>query len=131
MKLELKHLAPYLPYGLKIISYRGLDRLIGITYSDDTNYSDARPTFHNIEHPLANTEFRTVEFHEIQPLLKSLNDLEIEDLDFSEYTTFDDFRAEIKEQLCNYETMVYLFERHYDVFGLIDADLAIDINTLK
>jgi hypothetical protein len=30
----------------------------------------------------------------------------------------------------NYEDIVKLFEWHFDVFGLIDAGLAIDINTL-
>ena len=30
-----------------------------------------------------------------------------------------------------YSVMQYLTENHFDVFGLIDAGLAIDINTLK
>jgi hypothetical protein len=33
--------------------------------------------------------------------------------------------------MCPYEILQWFFENHYDVFGLIEENLAIDINTLN
>ena len=129
-KLEEKHLACYLPYGL-MISIKGKEdypcELEGIdAYCKDTVI----------------VERRNMNFSEIKPILRPLSDLtkEIEtvidrqkfNLYFnitgiyltrynSEYVKINEFRK-VEE---------YLIKNHFDVFGLIEKGLAIDINTLN
>jgi hypothetical protein len=178
MKLELKHLAPYLPYGLKI---RNIE--VGKT----------RTLIHEHELPTESAIRRNVSIkmllltnHINKPILRPLSDLtkEIEVngevfipiiklfnlLDSSDYvdyrgnfdipkTQIDDgwnhclsYGDVLKSELCfsygnnSFLLMVddevalvsnqlylinKLFEYHFDVFGLIEKGLAIDINTLK
>jgi hypothetical protein len=134
MKIELKHLAPYLPYGLKvkiesklyptpmIIGY-----LRGVIYC---NYHGVSCSF-NIE--------------QVKPILRPLSDLtkEIEvngekfvpilylievhgnSLDYS-------YLLSTKNVIeYSYAIVEKLLEWHFDIFGLIENNLAIDINTLN
>jgi len=138
MELELKHLAPYLPYKLKI--YTPNSTWIGI--SSVLNYAN-KPTV------------------EIYPILRPLSDLtkEIEvngerfvpeslmsDMGHSVLFKNGKFRCDLDEDILaefpvlgkpyNIEWLPYkmvdkLFEWHFDVFGLIEQGLAIDVNTLS
>jgi len=128
MKLELKHLAPYLPYGLKVQTslnevyiLEGLNRenayLVGLTYAAD--------------------------IFSIKPILRPMSDYEKIENDFDLSTDFDSTYVASNEDLACINTgnatylsdmlqvTAFLFANHFDVFGLIPAGLAIDINTLK
>ena len=122
MKLELKHLAPYLPYELKACA-------------TDVDYID-KVTAHNVTHIV-------YEQDKVKPILRPLSDLtkEIEHngerfvpkkrLDTVCFTERDeDWLEELMSSLPLHDWQL-LFSWHFDVFGLIDAGLAIDINTLK
>lgn len=133
-KLELKHIAPYLPYGL-IYIYEGkkykCSSTIGLKF---IGYDDNQDSWHYID--------------DCKPILRPLSDLtkEIE-------ANGEKFIPRVKmglihdvsgNNILNYRTgdrinilslpcyqIEYLFELHFDVFGLIEQDLAIDINTLE
>jgi hypothetical protein len=134
MKLELKHIAPYLPYGLKIMTdYDGIQKIQGMPDLFHVNYYDNESDNGDEPH-----------IEDIKPILRPLSDLtkeievngekfipqqEINHLDF-------DWLISSKEPYelvmkTNYEDIVKLFEWHFDVFGLIEKNLAIDINTLE
>lgn len=117
-KLTLEHLIPYLPYQLKvlrpdnktILEIKGIngqliifDRLDNVSQYGDIE--QAKP----ILCPLSN--------------LKNNRDL----YDFPvDYIIDNDKDSELGMDEWN-----ILFKNHYDVFGLIEKGLAIDINTLK
>jgi len=135
MKLELKHLAPYLPYGLKkycptsnvlIHHYLPLD-FIQSTIDLHCSFgwkpilrpmSDLNKM---IQHPTDKSE---------KCVISSFYDLEIdEDGDYCDSFYAD--QCESPSALVPVTSINwYLFEWHFDVFGLIEKGLAIDINTL-
>ncbi len=148
MKLELtiEHLAPYLPYGLKLIDHMGNKCNISylstkrIAFIDINGYGDVQKL---------NWRYAS---GKIKPILRPLSDLtkEIEvnveklivaDIIFpkEEYKT--DFERKVDigalqlqnaiSHSCTFFSVVQvLFKYHFDVFGLIENNLAIDINTL-
>ena len=104
MKLELKHLAPYLPYGVHLMN----------------NYG----RWHNT------TLHKSISIYmmlEMKPILRPLSDLT--KLGSNERWWRDKIALGITK--LDYESIQELLEEHYDVFGLIEEGLAIDINTLK
>jgi len=119
-KLELKHLAPYLLYGLKL---QWID-LNEVVMSADT--------------------IQVAINQNIKPILRHLSDLPKHTDTNSDYVYFfgeingiDGMgqaeaiaRGIISIRELDYGTVGCLLEHHYDVFGLIDKGLAIDINTL-
>ena len=116
MKLELKHLAPYLPYGLKI---RYIER--NETHIFDTSNLKAvcseqihlRP----ILRPLSDfTDINSESMNKLNTDLNIQMELNKLALKFKHYTS------------CSYSTMQLCFENHIDVFGLIEKGLAIDFN---
>ena len=156
MELEIKHLAPYLPYGLKIkirshkpIMHAHFDGLIwGISISDvlkSTHNSKA------ILRPLSDlTKEIEVNGEKFVPI-ERLFELEYPANKGGKYHSYYYFK-ETNYTICShygsiYDMRVYtnselifkqkywiaqkLFEWHFDVFGLIEAGLAIDINTLN
>ncbi len=130
MKLELKHLAPYLPYGLEIITelnsvqkVGGLADMYHIHYYDDKTEEGDEPLI-----------------EEIKPILRPLSDLTktgyhfIYDKETDIESIIDWIELDDESKLTckySYEFWSLLFENHFDVFGLIEKGLAIDINTLK
>ena len=145
-KLELKHLAPYLPYSLKC---QLVDQGETVIAKLCGAYTDNSYAF-----------FDTVEsehgFDSIKPILRPLSDL-IEEINHNGDIFYpcdkvsDDIAhlylgtSEIpsnEEVVSNvisehhvielqYLFVGKLFEWHFDVFGLIEKGLAIDINTLN
>jgi len=148
MKLELKHLAPYLPYGLKC-QYEGI--------VNGGEISKKRKEYKKENEPFVNwSYFRDIDeikglkiaplksirvykkywvatcgiynkgqkgFYSgigIKPILRPLSDIQDDDINTPEYL-----------QECCYSYVQHLLEQHYDVFGLIPQGLAIDINTLN
>jgi hypothetical protein len=126
MKLELKHLAPYLPYGLKI---RYIER-------NETHIFDT-----------SNLKAVCSEQIHLRPILRPLSDLTKVIVDeFQKYDNQDSYDKDIIDLFCYentqtdeniedllvtklpYECVEYMFKNHYDVFGLIEKGLAIDFN---
>lgn len=153
MQIELKHLAPYLPYKLKV-TFESDDEyqhsLIGL---DITRYGG------KLISPFE--DYGTCEIERVRPILRPLSDLtkeiehnresfvpvewfEIGD-DSNESLEYDFVNIKIIEKLeviavhkihrelsfIPYGVVQKLFEWHFDVFGLIDKGLAVDINTLE
>lgn len=139
-KLTIKELAPYLPYGLKIFSEDGN------SYDVITDIQIAHIIKHN-------------RIGEVKPILRPLSDLtkeikvngekfvpieyfELGD-DYNESVDYGNGNIKligllkdmakynfIDSNYMPYYVVQKLFEWHFDVFGLIEKRLAIDINTL-
>jgi len=148
-KLELKHLAPYLPYGLKIDQLGSYYELV-ISYNVPSKHHKI-----DVMQVLLNN-------HNTKPILRPLSDLtkEIEHNDEwfvpIRHILFDyrkslevNFHFEegvltdlwldypggggcyVAHQSMKLLEWLKLFEWHFDVFGLIGKGLAIDKNTIK
>lgn len=129
MKLELKHLAPYLPYELKI---------------DDTmtaGYSKKLMT--PSEDVACFISINSVISRKVKPILRPLSDL-TKDTGGGNYVDVISTSRKMTEKLVEiinndgfrHERLRVwqsdiLIKEHFDIFGLIDAGLAIDYNTLK
>lgn len=101
MKLELKHLAPYLPYGIRVrVDY----------------YTQHEGRIFNFS-PTILLDFSRDEYI-VKPILRPLSDLDQD----GEINTPDYLQG------CCYSYVQHLISRHYDVFGLIEQGLAIDFN---
>jgi len=144
-KLELKHLAPYLPYGLKFRTSKHQYKygeyatilMNGLSISEDGSS--------HIEFIVDNELIFSNNLNTVKPILRPLSDLtndHIEDLYFKferSETNASSWESELrmlrKYKGTNYSLPLswwnYLYEMHYDIHGLIDKGLAIDINTLN
>lgn len=142
--LELKHLAPYLPYGLKII-WEDSGEINGINF-------DGEIDFQNSTYPLSTLvfTFRYPENMGWKPILRPLSDLtkEIEHNgekfvpkdkinqypqiggDGLLYLLVDGFHWSCDPLTWDYNTTQWLFSLHFDVFGLIEKGLAVDFNSV-
>lgn len=135
MKLKLEHLAPYLPYRLKCKTEHGFttmeslnDFCINIDHEDSYSYED---------HPDQKLEFKPI----LCPLSDLTKEIEHNGRTFVPYETkvLVDFMTEVEGMDClcecdhdisinpdvSYYVITALIEWHFDVFGLIDAGLAI------
>jgi hypothetical protein len=153
MKLELKHIAPYLSYKLKFHQGWSFERGIEITLLEldihgMANFSnlnglwdirDLRPILRPISDLTKEIEVNEQKFVPIDKLKEMYNatmpDSYIKKLHYIKWD--DQFTLFGLEEDNSYEvSMPYglyekLFEWNFDVFGLLDAGLAVDINTLK
>jgi hypothetical protein len=125
--LTIAHLAPYLPYGLKYMNVKNNEITTMKALDSDVEMVDWGWGC-------------ALEFHELKPILRPLSDLtkEIEHngekfvptkeyhyLRFEEISTFKGGENHlIFMQVREYQI---LLELHFDVFGLIEKGLAIDI----
>jgi len=136
MKLELKHIAPYLPYRLNIIT--GIVRVNLTAVALDSTHVFTTTS-------LGSRERQMKQINEIKPILRPLSDLtkEIEHngLKFVPSIILKEcygHSVQIAEskylitpiQLESYTLVSQLFEWHFDIFGLIEKGLAIDFNTI-
>ena len=163
MKLELKHLAPYLPYGLKVLINDGvnkyvdyitsiglIDEVVCFNNTQDWYYGQAEDEVNvkPILHPLSNLTKKIIidgiMFNPCEEMFKGHENIQ--------FTTFG---SELKNQLTltatytilgdaftdfiinrnsikstDYWIVEKLLELKFDVFGLIESGLAIDVNTL-
>lgn len=140
MELEVKHLAPYLPYGLKL-QYIVRDKVenTGVMKSISHNENETYPTRVSIDF---NDEEHIWMF---KPILRPLSQIKKyfepifeTDKEVNEYLSYEATTPFSVEEILNYKfqylpygTYQVLFKHHFDVFSLIDAGLAIDINTLS
>lgn len=150
MKLELKHLAPYLPYGLNIARNTSLT-LTRESWNKDRVLTAGHLDFNHYE---IDEVFKGKNVHGqgLKAILRPINYLTEEEYSEQFYNILvgeapnyggeDAFEATI-EQFANlnaesfmscklpYDCFEFMFENHFDVFGLIDKGLAIDINTIE
>ena len=155
MELELKHIAPYLPYKLDVQENKS--GLIGEMLS---------LTNDRLQIMVIDPNWGWRSFLQIKPILRPLRDLTIEiEHNGEKFIPIDWFKPDDSEMSCNflqerdkelieailhismYDISVYegnidinllpyfvmekLFEWHFDILGLIIEGLATDINTLK
>ena len=124
MKIELKHLTPYLPYGL----------VWSVSEVDDNRPYNREMTLLNIRELIGYTQRK--------PILRPLSDL-TETIEHGNERFTPSFRIDencSKGDEPNYQSLiddprwchslpnyihVYLLQWHFDVFGLIDKGLAI------
>lgn len=144
MNLELKHLSPYLPYGLKlqfiireeVVRTGVMTRLLN--YSHETHPERVAIDNYDSEHiwmfkpilrPMSDIN-STIETKDGDKNFASLLDLiKDEDGDWCEIVYVDQCESPFVLSLVTGVNW-WMFENHFDVFGLIDAGLAIDINTV-
>lgn len=128
IKLETKHLVGYLPYGLKILGHNEYFTLSDI---------DSRKTL---------TPSDTVEL-QYKPILRPLADLKLDIFseqffeDQSEWIGNDgtplakvnDFltQSNVLDVCFPYGIWELFFRHHFDIFGLIDAGLALNKNNYE
>jgi len=121
MKLELKHLSAYLPYQIRVI-LKGKNSGYFIS-GTGANYIDL-----NHDKYLS---CKIVLDGEIKPILRPLADLPKFIDKISPVPNFFNIDYLINTPLASsYEVVENLLELHFDIFGLIDAGLAVDINSL-
>ena len=129
MKLELKHLAPYLPYSLKIKTGNLIREMIPCDIHN-SKYTSIDNIIQGIGH---------------KPILRPLSDLiAFINIDFED-EKFKPVDVIIRKGGCNtavglhvkigkgtlgFKYFDLLIQWHFDVFGLIEKGLAIDINTI-
>lgn len=137
-KLELKHLAPYLPYGLKM-------------EKNKDNHAVRLNTYYILTGVLSDSAIGWGD----KPILRPLSDLTKEggfnldslpkDIICGEWVQefYDLINNRVNDPDLDYDEIQYLIElapykfiealleNHFDVFGLIEKGLAIDINTLE
>jgi hypothetical protein len=150
-KLELKHLSAYLPYELKMCNYnkRLIFKLVNLWVSHDIAVVEDNKTWNGENHRNHGLFYKgELEFF---PILRPLSDLtkeiEVNGEKFVlinkllEHNCFDLSKMSKKEinnyievfmpDFISFRDSELLFKWHFDIFGLIKQNLAIDINTLE
>lgn len=118
-KLQLKHLAPYLPYDVMIHS----------KYSNSDSFSIFKINYKN---------YNSILTHDSRKLiLRPLSDLEemeglftgLSQNDIAEIFHVSKI-SKVRPSYISMNTYLWLLKHHFDVFGLIEKGLAIDKNKL-
>ena len=123
MKLELKHLASYLTYGLKVKHTTFYENGKTKTIIDDLqSLSKECASFEDwmdyyFYDPLDNE-------CEVKPILFPLSEYYSEENGYGGYIAFRDFKYEVINKRISLKVYEDLLKNKFDVFGLIDAGLA-------
>lgn len=126
MKLELKHILPYLDSKLKAVDNQAepddnIIEIIGFSNTDG-----------NIEVFDQHGNY-DIKLSDIKPILRPLSDLTREEFELQvfnshiDYLTYENKGTEWTLK-APFDMVQYLFSKHIDVFGLIEKGLAIDFN---
>ena len=141
-KLELKHIAPYLPYGLEVqtgksvwlltnISSEGFTRVLISGVSNLEHVTDIKP----ILRPMSDL-FKLIDWdNNSNPYMLGRKMGLIQITEDGNPLIVEELYAEqcespgvcLDARYCNW----WLFEHHFDVFGLLEKGLAIDKNTIE
>ena len=137
MKLEIKHLAPYLPYDIGCVIPLGYHRTLDVNILQIMIKENFFKCYLKLR-PLSDL---TKEIEHNGERFVPIDELWGQTLGEIDSNTYDDyfFNPDLKttwickENVLQLEWIVVekLFEWHFDVFGLIGSGLAIDINTLN
>jgi len=134
MKLELKHLAPYLPYGLEAIreGFEESQLVVGIelpcvNHDGLILIEDDEPLY------LVEAQLALRPLSDLTKEIKHNGDKFVPLDKLHELTGFcRDTSEKVNDwTMRRYDIVQKLFEWHFDVFGLIDKGLAIDMKTIK
>jgi hypothetical protein len=142
MELEVKHLAPYLPYGLKLV-FENFPlhskecphvRILELDCGHDFNLYLQRGHIKPILQPLSK-----LSNEDLIPIGLLIRDIEKQKATYKDNIfAVEDAKAWIRtgmkpvlSLLQAQRIMEHLYSIHADIFGLIPAGLAIDINTLN
>lgn len=139
MKLELKHLAGYLPYGLKAINtFKKKVEILGLQNGNESVNNILWLFRHS------NGDYLNGYLYDCKPILHPLSDLTKEinngltynDLLRSEFDKngingFDFYYLQETPLEYPFKIIQKLLEWHFDIHGLIENNLAIDINTIN
>ena len=126
MKLELKHLASYLPHGLNIkdVKYGSVFEALHFITTPHQDFS----LFKGNLDQLINDEY-------LKPILFPLSEYYSEENRYGGYIAFRDFKYEVINKRISLKVYEDLLKNKFDVFGLIDEGLAIpateDFNPYK
>lgn len=145
MKLTLDKLAPYLPYGLKwdFPTRRNFEyEMVMLQKNCEVTLSEWELKENDKIHCGYDEFYPENDIQERKPILRPLSDLSekipaneitYKEYIFGEYQVWDEieFEQSIVDKTDNYQVFEFLFQHHFDVFGLIDKGLAIDINILE
>ena len=131
MKLELKHLAAYLPYNLKVIRNGFIGDLIAIM-----NDEDSIAESFEFKVSCSNWWENNTDKNHYKPILRPLSDLIKDewskvflDSDIDNILSF--YQVDKNLDCIEHYLVNLLLKNHFDIYGLIEAGLAIDINTLN
>jgi hypothetical protein len=154
MELEIKHIIPYLPYELKFLYNGNIYKIKWITSNGNIEYDSQNdflnpfpPNIFNKELDLVKLMFRPLSdltkeievngerFYPLEKLTKIFGGRPISFDGNCFYTKIQKSVVRKKEDavplhFSQLDAFNKLFEWHFDVSGLIEAGLAIDINTL-
>lgn len=140
MKLELKHLAGYLPYGLKCLythtkevgqisniytigeGYDNEDIKLSINFLEGGHIWMYKPILRPLSDLTKEIEVNG-ELHQMWLLAPNC-----EHYDGTQLINRNGYKFEIEE--LKYSTIQTMLRFHFDIFGLIENGLAVDINTL-
>jgi len=137
MKLEIKHLAPYLPYGLKCLDMKDVD-----TNEFNPEYIKNENSY---EMTMANISFTLTREYRF-PILRPISEEELTKMlstNMGDCIALDYISTSKKDREINAKLLLFgnsdslegwklerLLQFHFDIFGLIPEGLAIDINSL-
>lgn len=137
MQLELKHLSAYLPYKLNCV-VEGYDNPLPMisAYYDDQNEYECSAALQEVTGN--DFGFNPDEF---KPILRPMTDLTKEiQLNSENFIPIEKispvpnfFNVDFIKRTplaSSFEVVVKLLELHFDIFGLINEGLAVDINSL-
>lgn len=136
-KLELKHLSPYLPYGLKIKTSNNQGNVIrqiqGIDISEEFILACGYINY------IESDNYYPYTLKSCKPILRPLSDLNKKIQIAEHFMTFKEhlrrfFPAEsIGTNIATWSnrSVEWLCEYHFDIFGLIDKGLAISYSDLQ
>jgi hypothetical protein len=131
MELELKHLAPYLPYKLKVLYQTGII------------YEFIGPEEYGIQMISKDGQLKTCGICTFKPILRPLSDLVIDENLIEDFIGLGNWCPAYDEyighwypdasfaQQAPYVIFVYFLVNHYDVFGLIEKGVAVDVNSIN
>lgn len=129
MKLEAKNLIPYLPYSLKV-EMEG--KKCNVAWMSTKNIAVIRP-YGVGEYKKISWEYAHLN---VKPFLRPMSELtenEAKDGHFmSGFSNYGALQILTGNPLLGHYGMIeYLLKNHYDIFGLIEKGLAIDINDVS
>lgn len=118
MKLELKHLAPYLPYDLQMIGCQSKlsPMILEKWQNDEWDITPILKPLHEINWQMFIDEKHRQMSDAIHDFIDAFND--------------DVANQDVLIMSAPYTVFEWCLENHFDVFSLIPKGLAIDINTL-
>lgn len=131
-KLELKHIVGYLPYNVVVFVNDCKNKKTKAIHRLHVNQGIG-----NINHVLTSERYKIC----LRPLSDLTKEIEVNGEKFVpiDYNAFKHSKSDIIEfqnKFIHYKGMKFgiierLLEWHFDIYGLIEKGLAIDINTLK